>query len=172
MRHHRSILRTSSDAYLSRTAEEFLASRFTWQIFITLTFERVPPEGKQLSLVFVVLRAIASSHRIRFHRMIWILRRERGRKTERPHFHLLITGLPGGALLPKTSELVCSLWQRVGGGSVEVKAVSSSPGVAGYVCKPSWLLPNDGRESAKFGSRCCELMLSRGAEDVLLRRRR
>jgi hypothetical protein len=68
-----------------------------WKVFATLTWSGATPPtyGCQRRLLFAHLYRIARIKRIPFRNLLWVVRQERGEKTNRPHYHALI-GWAGG----------------------------------------------------------------------------
>jgi hypothetical protein len=145
------------------TAEHYLLGQINWQVMGTLTFrdERLP-EARRLSMWFALLRAFAAECNVYFLKLLWALRLEGGGKFGRLHFHFLIAALPQHAVTPSMFLSMEAKWQRLRGGSARVTEYVSALRGADYLLKRlgQTLKEVEGMESAKFGIKSRELMLS------------
>ena len=148
----------------------YILSQVRWQFFGTLTFksERLP-ERVRLAMYFALMRRIASKFRVHFRRLPWCLRQERGELFGRRHFHYLLTGLPRMNVTQTTCFYMMATWERLGGGMARVRRFDHRLSGVDYVagCLNGSTLGEDGYESAKFGDRSSELMLSDGLQRIL-----
>jgi hypothetical protein len=95
---------------------EYLLKLVDWQLFLTLTFsdENVSSVYVRERKVRKFLRALAKRQQVTLADLPTAIRWERGEKTERPHCHVLLTGLPK----PPTISLCFILmkhWEKRGG---------------------------------------------------------
>ncbi len=152
------------------TPELHLLTQVRWQFFGTLTFkqERLP-ERVRLSMYFAILRKAAAEFGVYFPRLPWCLRQENGEQFGRRHFHFFLAGLPRHAVNRTTCFFLMAQWEQIGGGMARVKEYDPMLNGVGYVLKCLGYGPDPGDlyESAKFGGRQCELMLSDGAWAIL-----
>lgn len=150
--------------------EVHILSQVRWQFFGTLTFksERLP-ERVRLAMWFALMRRVASEFRVHFCRLPWCLRQERGEMFGRRHFHFLLTGLPRMNVTRTTCFYMMATWERVGGGMPRVRRFDHKRNGVDYVagCLGGLALCEDVYESAKFGDRSIELMLSDGLQKIL-----
>jgi len=114
-----------------------IISRYVgWEWFGTLTWKgRVPPQGRRRKLWFAYLYEIAAWADMPFSSLFWVLRNEKGEKTDRAHFHFLL----GNCRLPETKATAFKamwLWEkRVGGGHARVSRWDPSLAGVDYVTK-------------------------------------
>lgn len=148
----------------------YILTQVRWQLFGTLTFksERLP-ERVRLSMYFALMRRVASEFGVYFPRLPWCLRQERGEQFGRRHFHFLLTGLPKQAVTITTCFYIMAQWERMGGGMARVRVFDPRLNGVGYITECLGYAPDAGDvyESAKFGSRHCELMLSDAVWKIL-----
>lgn len=151
----------------------YILTQVRWQFFGTLTFksERLP-ERVRLAMWFATLRQVAKKFGVYFPRLLWCLRMEQGEQFGRRHFHFLIAGLPRHVVATQTCFLIMDLWGRMKGGFARVTIFDHSLNGVGYVskCLGKGAEPGDVYESAKFGHRSSDLMLSHAVNRMLLAR--
>lgn len=148
-----------------------------WQFFCTFTHRSLDiSERKRYAILYATLRQIARAYRVHFYRLCWAARSELGETTDRPHFHLLLAGLPQWAVNPKGRFVIKSKWEGFrGGGHADVRLWERGRDAAAYITKNlDWDQTKANRyESSKFGSRHCQVTLSRSLakrEEALLRK--
>jgi len=63
-----------------------------WKVFATLTWKgaSVPSPVTQRKMLFAHLYRVAKLQKIPFRRLLWAVRQEKGEKTGRQHYHVLI----------------------------------------------------------------------------------
>jgi len=119
-----------------------------WAWFATLTFAddvnrpgRPPSEKRRYHMLFAWLRYVACFSRgdtraKRWASLLWVVRHEEGEISERPHFHVLIGGIPKGFINPSTRFKLSHRWSEIiKGGFCDVRAYNNAlPGVE-YVLK-------------------------------------
>ena len=90
--------------------------RIRWQVFCTLTFRgRVPRHDRRERLLRDWLSSVASLSRVPHQgRLLWVVRDEAGEKFGRPHFHVLIGGIPSLSLSPALLYRAKFQWKAVG----------------------------------------------------------
>jgi hypothetical protein len=148
----------------------YVLAQLRWQFFGTLTFKKERmPERVRLGMYFAMLRQLASKHGVYFPRLPWCLRQESGEQFGRRHFHFLLTGLPRNVVTISSCFVIMHQWEQHGGGMARVHVFDHALNGVGYITKCLGQTPDAGDvyESAKFGSRNCELMLSHGARAIL-----
>ena len=154
----------------------YVLSKLHWQFFGSLTFksERLP-ERLRISMFFALLRKTAKDFRLHFPRLPWCLRQERGEIGGRRHFHFLLTGLPPNAASVKTCMTLKTRWEQLGGGFARVSEFNPQLNGVDYLTKclgHESLSGGDCYESAKFGFRSCDLMLSKAVWKISTHARR
>jgi len=71
------------------------ASKVDWQLFVTLTWRgQVPSPELRVRLLRQWLATLARLARVPFDHLVWFCREEGGEIGDRPHYHVLIAGLP------------------------------------------------------------------------------
>jgi hypothetical protein len=131
-----------------------------WQLFCTLTFARRIPERIQVTMFFALLRQTACNSGVHFKSLLWCLRRERGEQFGREHFHAVIAGLPLWFVNWVTTERMCALWRRVGGGHSKVTLYNPQLDGVDYIMKGAesgslaTRYAGDYHELSKFGGSC------------------
>lgn len=143
-------------------------TKIRWQLFGTFTFasERLP-ERVRLRMWFAFCRKTSRTFRVYFPTLPWCLRQESGELTSRRHFHALIGGLPSKAVTLQTSFACMHAWESVGGGMARVRLFDQRLNGVDYVTKCLDMSGADTYESAKFGSKSSDLMLSTAAQKIL-----
>lgn len=134
-----------------------------WQFFGTLTFTReAESEFKRFAKFNAMLRPVARKCHAYFPKLAWCLRQEHGGKFGRVHFHFLLTELDPRFVTEATCRLFESAWATKGGGTADVRVIGPALGGLAYVLKGAVNAPEKrgDRESAIFGPKDCELMLS------------
>jgi len=159
---------------LPTTAHHWVLQQVRWQIFGTLTFKQARlPERFRLSMFFAMLRKLADRLHVYFPNLVWALRQEGDGQASHRHFHFLIAGLPRHAATNRTCSFLSDQWQRLGGGMARIALYDPTLGGVAYILKYSGkAIQMGGIESAKFGPRNCELMLSHSLERMLMARRK
>jgi hypothetical protein len=140
-----------------------------WQFFGTVTFKQARlPERIRISMFFTLLRKLAKRNAIFFPRLIWALRQEGDGRTKHRHFHFLLAGLPQHAIANPTCRFIVDQWQRLGGGMARIALYDYTLNGVKYILKCSEkAIQICGLDSAKFGPRHCELMLSNSLVPML-----
>jgi len=128
------------------TPETFLLARVPWQLFVTLTWAGRKSESMRHRILFAWLRKLAEWNGIHFHRVLWLLREERGEVAGREHFHILIGGLPERALKLGLLHSIKNQWKKEGGGWARVSPYTH--GLAGV----QYVLKGDSETSSHGGS--------------------
>jgi hypothetical protein len=144
--------------------DKHLLETVGWQFFCTFTFKSLKvSEAVWLKMYFAMMREQADNFGVHFLKILWVLRKEKGELTARPHFHALIAGLPTSAVTPATCFSYMKIWERLGGGQARVRVYDSTLTGVGYVLKGvDEAFTNAGAnwyELGKFGMRC-DVMLS------------
>jgi hypothetical protein len=144
--------------------EKHLLEHIEWQFFCTFTFKGLKTvETVWLKMFFSLLREEAGYLGVHFSKILWVLRREKGEATGRPHYHALIAGLPASAVSESTCFSLMKMWERHGGGIARVRVYNSALTGVEYVLKGvDEAFTNAGAnwyELGKFGVRC-DVMLS------------
>jgi hypothetical protein len=147
------------------TSESYVVGLFDWQFFGTLTFksERLP-EAIRISLYFALLRQFCRRFRMKFPYLLWVLRQEEGDAWGRRHFHFLLAGVHESLVTQATCSWLTNEWIKLGGGIADIDVFDRRLNARSYILKRSGLykgIPFDDRESAKFGSKACELMFAK-----------
>ncbi len=135
-----------------------------WQFFCTFTFKTLKvTETVWLKMYFAMMRDQAKNFGVHFLKILWVLRKEKGELSDRPHFHALIAGLPTSASSEATCFSYMKIWERHAGGQARVRLYDSTLAGVEYVLKGADdALINAGAnwyELGKFGTRC-DVMLS------------
>lgn len=156
--------------------EKHLLDYVEWQFFCTFTFKTLKvSEAVWLKMYFALVGEQADNFGVHFSKILWVLRREKGEATGRPHFHALIAGLPASAVTSGTCFSYMKLWEKLGGGVTRVRVYESSLAGVDYVLKGvDEAYTNAGAnwyELGKFGSHC-DVMLSRSLIRHMENRRR
>jgi hypothetical protein len=144
--------------------EKHLLENIKWQFFCTFTFRTLKvSEAVWLKMYFAMMREQADNFGVHFLKILWVLRKEKGEMTQRPHFHALIAGLPNTAVNEATCFSYMKIWERIGGGISRVRVFDSTLAGVEYVLKGvDEAFSNAGAnwyELRKFGERC-DVMLS------------
>jgi len=144
--------------------EKHLLESIEWQFFCTYTFKRVEvSEAVWLKMYFSLVRERAEFYGVHFSKLLWVLRKEKGEATQRPHFHALIAGLPNSALHNTDCLAFMTSWERFGGGIARVRLYDKTLTGVEYVMKGvDTAFTNAGAnwyELSKFGA-SCDVMLS------------
>lgn len=139
--------------------EMFTLEMVDWQFFCTFTFKSLKvPEAVYVKMFFATIGDQAQNLGVHFSKILWVLRREKGEITGRPHFHALIAGLPASASTVATSFSFMKIWERHGGGQSRVRVYDSSLTGVEYVLKganEAWSLAGANHyELGKFGHSC------------------
>jgi hypothetical protein len=93
--------------------------RENWQLFATLTFnEKSVSKARKLTPFFTWVREVARVKRVHYKSIVWALRLELGESTQRPHYHVLIAGLPANEVSRPTCGVLENLWRGLGFGKV------------------------------------------------------
>lgn len=155
-------------------ANDWLLRQVDWQIFGTLTFKQARlPERFRLSMFFTMLRKLADRLHLYFPRLVWALRQDGDGLSSQRHFHFLLAGLPRHAATNRTCSFISDQWQRLGGGMARIALYDPTLDGVAYILKYSGqAIQMGGIESAKFGPRNCELMLSNSLARMLMARRK
>jgi hypothetical protein len=149
-------------------------NKVAWQFFGTITFaQEMESELMRCAKFKAMLRRVARQCHAYFPRLVWCLRQEHGGKFGRVHFHFLLTGLRPRSVTEASCRLFESEWKKKGGGTADVRVFAPALGGVAYILKGAVNGPEmrDGRESATFGPKDCELMLSNGLKALLRIRR-
>ncbi len=144
--------------------EKHLLHTVGWQFFCTFTFKTLNvSEAVWLKMYFALMRKQADNFGVHFTKILWVLRKEKGEITQRPHFHALIAGLPASAVTPATCFSFMKIWESLRGGQARVRVYDSTLTGVEYVLKGvDEAYVNAGAnwyELGKFGMRC-DVMLS------------
>jgi hypothetical protein len=144
--------------------EKHLLDGIEWQFFCTWTLKTLKErEAVLLKSYFAMMREQADNFGVHFKKTMWVLRKEKGEQTGRPHFHSLIAGFPASALGPATCFSFMKIWERRGNGMARVRIYNSALTGVGYVLKGvDEAFTNAGAnwyELGKFGIGC-DVMLS------------
>jgi len=85
-----------------------------WKVFATLTWKGAtpPPSTSQRKLLFAHLYRVARLQKIPFRHLLWVARKERGEKTHRPHYHVLLGWRGDNATIGDCFTLN-SFWNRL-----------------------------------------------------------
>lgn len=145
--------------------EIHVLNRIRWQFFGTLTFksERLS-QRKRYHMWYAFLRQSARHFRLPFHRLLWVLRDERGESTGRAHFHFLLAGLDRRNLNPSSCFWLMHQWEQLRGGMARVSVFDPRLNGGSYILKD--LAFNDSTlgggfyESARFGCEACQLTIA------------
>jgi hypothetical protein len=107
-----------------------------WQFFCTLTFKSLSvSQGTWIKTYFALMRKQAENFGIHFSNLMWAIRYELGEQTGRPHFHVLIAGLPNSAVQEATCFSFMKIWEKFGGGIARVRVYDSTLAGVEYVLK-------------------------------------
>ncbi|HVU27386.1 MAG TPA: hypothetical protein VHG71_06580 [Verrucomicrobiae bacterium] len=144
--------------------EKHLLETVEWQFFCTFTFRTLKvTEAVWLKMYFAMMREQADNFGVHFLKILWVLRKEKGELTHRPHFHALIAAFPASAVSEATCFSFMKIWERFGGGQARVRVYDSTLTGVEYVLKGvDASYTNAGAnwyELGKFGTRC-DVMLS------------
>lgn len=91
--------------------EAHAAGLVDWQLFLTPSWAgQVPRPERRERLLRGYLHQVARRARVPFGNLVWFCREEVGEAFGRPHFHLLIAGLPGWCLGFDFGVVVAQLW--------------------------------------------------------------
>lgn len=95
----------------------FFARRELWQFFATLTFANpLPGVIARRRMLLAWLRVLARKLNCDILDLLWLAREEPGEIGGRPHFHVLLAGLPLRVVLPMTNFFLAHAWRKLGGG--------------------------------------------------------
>ncbi len=145
--------------------ELYLLGHVPWQFFCTLTWPNAmlrKSEALRITTLFSWLRAVAELPQgLHFKRMLWCVRREKGDRTGRPHFHAVIAGLPSHFCNRMTCMAMANTWERLSGGHGRVSEYVATLDGIDYILKGKEMSESvasrwagDYHELSKFGGSC------------------
>lgn len=127
--------------------EIFRAADVRWQLFVTLTWRGTPPRVEERDKALRhYLRMIARKARVPFEELLWLARDGDPEPWKRPHFHVLIAGIPCGRLGLDLGAYLAASWAF---GHVEARLWDPRLGALGYTGRQGATGAN-GYESARF----------------------
>ena len=156
--------------------EIHVLNKVHWQFFGTLTFKKERmAEKHRLGMWFALLRLTARNFDMRFQKLLWVLRQEKGEQFGRTHFHYLLAGLERRCANSSTCFWLMDCWKKRGGGMSRVHVFDPRLNGGSYMLKTQYgfsdrTLGGDHYESAKFSSPDCELMIANSVWKVAKRR--
>jgi hypothetical protein len=117
--------------------EKHLLHTVPWQFFGSLTFKTLDvAEAVWVKMWFALMRKQADNFGVHFFDLMWVLRKEKGEATGRPHFHALIAGLPTSAVTEATCFSFMRIWEEFRGGNARVRVYDSTLTGVEYVLIP------------------------------------
>lgn len=140
------------------SAFAFVLRRQAWDYFATLTFKSSRLHwSKSASPVFAWLRMLAECKRLHFRSVFWVWRFELGELNGRPHFHVLVAGIPDERMSASDCGFFKRVWEnQLGVGIADVRPWDGRD-AAGYLVKgfssvDGERIGGNGYESGKFGA--------------------
>ena len=118
--------------------EAYALQSVKWDLFTTLTLPNnlLSAGGPRLGAInFAWLRRVADFGGIHFRRLRWCLRYELGEKTNRPHFHALVGGLPESRSNKRARMAYKKIWEKLTHAHARVSRFNEGLGGLGYVLK-------------------------------------
>ena len=138
----------------ANAADSHRLSLFRWQLIGALSFagERFS-EGQQVANFTSSLRKVTRALGVRFQDVVWGLKLEYGRWSDRPHFHFVLAGLSGSQVCVATCERLKRAWhQKSGAREADIEVFVSAENGLEYIAKRPLPRPaNAVRSTAKFG---------------------
>lgn len=135
-------------------ADKFMLSLYPWQIIgaLSLKGERLS-EGQQVANFKSTLRKVTRALGVRFQDVVWGLKLEYGRWSDRAHFHFVLGGVPASQLNSVTCKRLASAWTQKGGGrETDVEVFDAAKNGLPYIAKlPAPRPANAVHSTAKFG---------------------
>lgn len=139
--------------FLNEGDKHFL-SHVKWQIIgaLSMRSERFS-DGQQVANFKSTLRKVARALGVRFQDLVWGLKLEYGRWSDRPHFHFVLAGLEPAHVCRLTCGRLKLAWkQKSGGREADVEVFDTAKNGLPYIAKlPAPRPANEVRSTAKFG---------------------